>query len=292
MRTFHSFVGQRRQCAQIALKLNLTILLASAMIINVAVITSPATARGAITATPIRATPTAPRTAPTPTATPTPTPLPDAVVAARVLTLRDGPDNKYPALEPALRRGQPLEVIGRYRDCAWLQVRASASITGWAPGIAKSVKLNVPCGDIAPGTFRPLTGMIIKDNRKSIRSVEREGELRVHNGTREDGVVALVYPDTPKKPIVAFSVRTMYTFTLKTIPDGMYQLTFTTGEGWDSERGRFTQNESYTRFEDLFPFVTTDVTRTIWSVTLHPVITGTAAIDLIDEDEFPDLGEP
>ncbi|MDH7475831.1 MAG: hypothetical protein QHJ74_17870, partial [Anaerolineae bacterium] len=71
------------------------------------------------------------------------------------------------------------------------------------------------------------------------------------------------------------------------IPDGGYKLFFALGEDWDDATGRFTRRVRYSVFEDTFSYVTTLTTATIWQVTLHPVVGGTAATEEVDPGEFP-----
>ncbi len=113
------------------------------------------------------------------------------------------------------------------------------------------------------------------------------GELEVENGTDLDAVV--VFTTLADEPIFAVYIQAHSKFTISGIRDGTYKLFFMLGEDWDEARGRFTRRARYEVFEDEFPYTTTATTATVWSVTLHPVVGGTAATEQLDEGEFPPL---
>jgi len=127
------------------------------------------------------------------------------------------------------------------------------------------------------------TGTVIHE----VGSRNGEGELRIENGLDLDAVAVLSRIDGAS--VVAIYVLNHGNFTITGIQDGTYELYFTLGEDWDSERTRFTRRRSLSRFDDPFGFTTTATTYTAWTVTLHPVEGGTAETEPVPEDEFPDL---
>jgi hypothetical protein len=119
------------------------------------------------------------------------------------------------------------------------------------------------------------------------------GELKIENGTNYDAVAKLV------KPSVGKSVYTVYIkansgLTIKNITDGLYELYFAHGQDWDLVNEEFNYNKSYSKFEDSFNFTTKETRKhdgvyenyTIFEVTLHGVIGGTAETDNVSEIEF------
>ena len=200
--------------------------------------------------------------------------------------MREGPSTKYTHLGN-LTKGEELDIIGQYKDCAWLQVSSrDQEISGWIFGSSEYVERGIACENIPPGTYRPFTGLI-KSNQNSGR-----GELTVDNGSSIDGVVVLKGSGVNFKGSVTFMaayIRAGEKFNMRGIRDGIYCLYFTKGSEWNGEK--FTCNESYQRFEDFLYFSTTFNRYTTWSVTLHGVVGGTASTDYLDEEDFPVLGE-
>ena len=241
----------------------------------------------ASTSVPLTTTPTLTATeTPTPTATPTPTPLPDAVVIASALNVRAGPGTKYSILD-TLHQGDELTVVGQLSSCSWLKVITPQQKEGWVSGDRAYVDLNKSCANIPHGYFRPLTGTVIRDTGQR----SGLGELSIDNGTQFDGVAVLALSNDA--PVRAVYIRSEESFTLEGIRDGVYYLFFTTGEDWDGDEAAFTKNPRFQRFEDPFDFETTTTglssQYTTWSVTLHPVVGGTADTLRVDPDEFPNL---
>ena len=111
------------------------------------------------------------------------------------------------------------------------------------------------------------------------------GELKIDNGLDLDAVAVL----TTLKNEVIFSVyiQAHSQFTITGIRDGTYKLFFMLGKDWDGETARFTRKVSYQVFEDTFPYSTTATEATVWSVTLHRVVGGTAQTEYVDPKAFP-----
>jgi hypothetical protein len=222
-----------------------------------------------------------PTKTPTPTATPTETPtaIPGAVVSSNVLNVREGPGTEYQK-QGLFNKNDELDVIGRFKDCAWLKVSSrNQSMLGWISGDKQYVELRITCADIPLGTFRPLSGAVKSDQRGG-----GYGELTVDNGTTKDGVVILTLSDDP---VMAAYIRSGGSFTMKGIRDGTYYLYFSTGAEWNGRA--FTTTPSHQKFEDAFEFTTGATTYSTWSVTLHGVVGGTAAAEDVDESEFPKI---
>ena len=212
-----------------------------------------------------------------PTETPTATPTQSAVVSGSVIDVREGPGTEY-LKQGRLNKNEELDIIGQFKDCAWLKVSSrNQSMIGWIPGDKGYVELRITCENIPLGTFRPLTG-VIKPNQRG----GGYGELTVDNGTTEDGVVILTLSDDP---VMAAYIRSGDSFTMKGIRNGTYYLYFSKGAEWNGKA--FTTTPSHQKFEDAFEFTSGGR----WSVTLHGVVGGTASAEEVDESEFPDIGD-
>lgn len=138
-----------------------------------------------------------------------------------------------------------------------------------------------PTATVTPDAIRPLTG-VIRPNQRGGGC----GELTVENGNSKDGVVILTFN---AKPVMTAYIRAGEPFTMKSIRDGVYFLYFSTGSEWNGKE--FVSSPSRKRFEDAFQFPTGSATCTTWSITLHGVVGGTAAVEEVSESEFPDIGD-
>ena len=118
-----------------------------------------------------------------------------------------------------------------------------------------------------------------------------DGELQISNGTSHDALAKLVLANA--------SVCTVYitagdSYTIKNISDGYYNLLFNLGNGWDPADQVFANNNDYEKFDDGFNFTTyktdtgdyIDTHYTTFSVSLNPVIGGTATTNPVDPTEF------
>jgi len=212
--------------------------------------------------------------------------LPNAVVIVPTLNVRAGPGTNYSVLD-TLHEGNELHVVGQFSSCAWLKVITPQETEGWVSGDTTYVNINRPCASIPHGYFRPLTGTIVQDTGQR----SGPGEMSVDNGTQFDGVAVLALSNDA--PATAVYIRSGESFALTGIHDGTYYLFFTTGEDWDGDEALFMKNPRFQRFEDPFNFETTKTATgtqySIWSVTLHPTVGGTAATQPLRPDQFPNL---
>jgi len=134
-----------------------------------------------------------------------------------------------------------------------------------------------------PPPRRLATGAVIRE----AGARNGAGELTIENGLDVDAVAVLTQQGSSW--MFAVYVLNHGTHTIGGIPDGTYELYFTLGEDWDAGAAQFTRKRSLSRFEDTFPYATTDTTYAIWNVTLHPVAGGSASTEGVPEGEFPDL---
>ena len=131
--------------------------------------------------------------------------------------------------------------------------------------------------------YRLSNGQLVTDQRRG-----GDGELEVQNGTDQDAVVSLSQAGST---ILSVYVTAGQTTTVAGIPDGAYDLFFNSGAGWDEQLRTFTRACEFSRFDDPTEFVTTDtaggIQYTIHTITLQPVIGGTADVSKVDPEAFP-----
>ena len=230
--------------------------------------------------------------APTITFTPEPTHIPtitatpvfDAVVNAALLKAFSEPKiNNNPIYEFSIQDG--LMIIGRNRDCSWIEVVTPLGDPGWVNTQLDRVSLETPCEFLPHGFWRPENGTVVFDRRTS----QGNGELLIENGLEEDGYIILT--DISEKPILGYFIHSTSEIHLMRIPDGEYYIYVSTGGMWDIVDYRFTENARYEKFQDPIGFNSTSTSYTTWSLTLHQVEGGSAAVDALSPDEFPKVTE-
>ena len=230
-----------------------------------------------------------PTNTPPPTLRPTsenlPATLPDAVVKVASLEMYDGPAEANERTG-SLSADLELKVTGQFYDCAWLKVLAPDGSEGWVKADPAKLEFNLGCSQVPLGSYRPVNGTILDDQRGD--TADFLGELEVENGTADDGLVVITQIDG--SAVIAFYVRAESSFTLTGIPDGDYWVYIASGQGWDETTHQMASVVDYERFEDTFPFETDASSYTIWSITLHPVPEGQADTEPVDPADFPKLG--
>lgn len=119
------------------------------------------------------------------------------------------------------------------------------------------------------------------------------GQLKIKNGTSNDAVAKLVNIST-RKSVMTVYIRRNSNLTIDNIRDGYYRLYFVLGRRYDKEQSIFMENCSFSVFDDLFDFNTfsynlsegTETNYSVFEVTLHPVIGGTAKTNNVSKKEF------
>lgn len=121
------------------------------------------------------------------------------------------------------------------------------------------------------------------------RNSKGYGTLKVDNGSGADALVRLKRMGSGQTTKLIY-VQAGDTLTVKRIPSGTYWLLFAFGEDWDTTTARFNKALGYSRFQDAFDFTTertsTGVQYSVWSVTLNPVVGGTAKTADVEAAEF------
>jgi hypothetical protein len=224
-----------------------------------------------------------PTLAPRPTSTPIPTPTPafDAFVNVPSLRIYAGPAVTYaPVADLSMQDG--LIIKGRDRDCNWLNIAIPQE--GWVNTQFGRVTLNSPCETFPHGFYRPENGAIMIDKRENYGT----GKLEVDNGYLQDIHVVLTYLDS-NLSVYSIYIHSQEQAALVGIPDGEYNIYYSSGTNWDGVDYGFTSNATYRKFEDSIAFTTKKFPG--WKLTLNPVEGGTAKTDIISPNEFPSLGD-
>ena len=123
-------------------------------------------------------------------------------------------------------------------------------------------------------------GTILKKNNIYLRGY---GELKIKNGTNLDAVAKLIRGGAS---VLTVYIKANNSYTILDISDGIYWLAFAQGLDWDSTTQKFRRNTQYSVFDETFDFITTGRQYTIFEVTLHPVVGGTAETSLVDPEQF------
>jgi hypothetical protein len=115
------------------------------------------------------------------------------------------------------------------------------------------------------------------------------GALTVSNGTNSDAYVKLAEPNS-RTLVAAFYVKSNSSFTQEQIPDGTYKVLFVLGKGWNAQTQSFTKNKSFSKFDKLLNFTTTQmiggIQYRVFKITLHPVPSGKARTSGVSQKEF------
>lgn len=126
-------------------------------------------------------------------------------------------------------------------------------------------------------------GQLVTDQRRG-----GDGEFEVQNGTDQDAMVSLSQAGSA---ILGVYVTAGQTATVASIPDGVYDLFFNSGAGWDEQLKTFTRACEFSRFDEPAEFVTTEtadgIQYTIQTITLQPVVGGNADVSKVDPEAFP-----
>jgi len=131
----------------------------------------------------------------------------------------------------------------------------------------------------------------LPDRRRSNGTVLRapgsgEGEITAENGTDQDAVVTISQDGSA---VGSFYVAHGETARMANIPDGTYDVFYTSGADWDGEE--FTRSCAFWRLDKTATFTTTKTQRGVqyvkFSITLHPVPNGNTQLVDVPPDSFP-----
>jgi len=133
----------------------------------------------------------------------------------------------------------------------------------------------------------PPTGTRIIDSTDS----NGNGELTVENGTSNDAVICLNRSDSDVNvTVLGFFVKTGSTAHIHKIPQGTYNVAFTTGLNWVEDKGEFSWHPEYNEFERTFDFSEQRIGGSIQydslKVTLHTVPHGNISARTVTREQF------
>ncbi|WP_322760792.1 hypothetical protein [Frankia sp. Cr2] len=113
------------------------------------------------------------------------------------------------------------------------------------------------------------------------------GKLTIKAATT-DAVIKLTGGGTLIRNIY---VRAGQTVVADGIPDGTFDVFFTTGTDWESAASRFTRDCAFSKFDQPLPYQTkyfsTQTQYTTFTLTLYKSIDGNASTSSVDPDSFP-----
>jgi hypothetical protein len=102
--------------------------------------------------------------------------------------------------------------------------------------------------------------------------------------------VALI-PDGGTVATLAVYVRARSSYTAQGVPDGTYQIYFTSGSDWDSAGHVFTRDCGFQKFDTPTSFTTSTsgnmINYTEDQITLNPVVNGNATTSDVPPGQFP-----
>lgn len=166
---------------------------------------------------------------------------------------------------------------------------ASSDLGSVSPSPSLSSVTNEPPAPVDPSAFEaslPNGTEILRRHRNS-----GHGTFTVDNGTGNDAVVELVDAST-EKAIRAFYVDAGMKFTEQHIGSGTYRIYYMTGQGWNATTRQFLRRGEYgvfdqaARFEEQHNDETGEIDFHRFSITIQPVVGGTAQTSGLDADAF------
>jgi hypothetical protein len=186
----------------------------------------------------------------------------------------------------------------------WMHIVDAQNANQSSPGIDASSQSGAPSGEVPtsspvslnepqkiigraaaePVTARPESGseMLLKHGPTGL------GQLTITNGTSHDAAVKLADWDSGEPCRYVF-IRAGDQSKLDGIAPGTYSLRFILGGAWNGKSLRFEEVSVAEKFDERFTFKeasTAEGTQySRYSVTLHPVVNGTATTKRIPEDE-------
>lgn len=166
--------------------------------------------------------------------------------------------------------------------CIALMISASALVGGVPaqaaadPGV-RAVVAAQPAP--APKGPRPGNGVVIVR-----RGGSGPGVLTVDNGSAQDAYVTLARDG---RAVLTLYVHNNAKASAKRIANGTYDLFFSTGSGWNADLKVFTADIAASRFDETFPYAAKGNRYDEWTVTLQPVVGGTAPTSSVDPGAVP-----
>lgn len=115
------------------------------------------------------------------------------------------------------------------------------------------------------------------------------GRLKIENGTSSPAQVKLVASGSGGL-VRHVLVGAQSTWSGVGIPAGTYRVLYAQGRGWDAARRTFSCERVAQQFEEPLAFRQSGRSYDVWTLTLHPVVGGTARTDEIAGGAFDQAG--
>jgi hypothetical protein len=117
------------------------------------------------------------------------------------------------------------------------------------------------------------------------------GQLTVHNNNDQDAVVSLVLGNSDVATMALY-IRAKSAATTTGIPDGAYEVYYTTGADWNRSEHLFTRSCDFERLNKVIPFTTTQQSDgtteyTTEQITLRTIFAGNVTASRVPPDQFP-----
>jgi hypothetical protein len=141
-----------------------------------------------------------------------------------------------------------------------------------------STKPTIP---VSPVTYNFLPNGTVLYKSSSLNG---SGILTITNGTDSDATIKLITSGGWK--VYWVYIRANNSYSIKNINDGIYRVLFVSGSNWDTANNKFLTNPRGEAFDDNFNFETSTDQYTRYTLTLNPVVGGTATTSSIDPSEF------
>jgi hypothetical protein len=137
----------------------------------------------------------------------------------------------------------------------------------------------------------PLENIVRPQSSYEIGGRNRDGlgKLQIDNGTQYDAIASLVN-EVSNVSVRAIFIRSQQNGYMTSIPKGQYHVQFQIGSDYLKYEGRFCRTKCSYEFENKFDYSETKsdrgITYSSYSVTLHPVLEGTARTKTIPDGLF------
>jgi len=115
------------------------------------------------------------------------------------------------------------------------------------------------------------------------------GEVQIDNGSDQPAEVKLI-ADGRRGLVRHVFVAARSSWSGGGIPPGSYRVLFAQGGGWDATARTFTCERTATEFKDPLVFRASSMVSDKWTLSLQPVLGGTARTDFIAASAFDQAG--
>ncbi|MFF2349744.1 hypothetical protein ACFVVL_08175 [Kitasatospora sp. NPDC058115] len=168
---------------------------------------------------------------------------------------------------------------------AYAQVGLSEGLKAIPAALAEMAAAGYATNFTVPQTPPQQTRSKENDTFVTKGKLRGKGELNIDNSEgSSDSVVSL---SQSGKAVHSLYVGKGKKGSIEGIEDGTYDVFFSDGVDWDPTLKMFTQNCSYSKFDESLDFVTDRTTYQIWSITLTAKVGGNAKTSDVDEENFP-----